>query len=309
MSEETPVCYCMGITEKDILEALDAPGMTVEKFVETTKIGQKCTSCLLDFDLVLDRFGKPLDRDFNGYSDKPPLPKRSFGFRNLFLKQKIIRRDSGAFFCSGSFETHLTLANYGHSFEDFLPAMFEYVIHLISETGALIKTISGKVNPSEAVYVSFNEFIKDLDGWFIVELIPQDDKFFGTLRPQILYKTQSCVFSVHTQPHSMSSKFKHRSKVVSMLPRSGEKVFVHAINAADTDNLLSIEIQGVLSGFCSEQKIMLIPHASRNLPLVFKTGFQANEPVYIKVRSDEPTRKHLMTTSSSGLISFDHFPN
>lgn len=309
MSNEKPVCYCMGITEKDILGSLAVPGMTLEKFIETTKIGQKCTSCLLDFDLVLDKFGKPLDRDFNEYSNKPLLPKKLFGLKNPFLKQKIIRRDSGAFFCSGSFETHLTLANYGHSFEDFLPAKFEYVIHLIKDTGALIKTIRGEVEPSSVVHIAFNEFIKDLDGWFIVELIPQDDKFFGTLRPQILYKTQNCVFSVHTQPHSMSSKFKHRSKVVSMLPRSGEKVFVHAINAADTENLVSIEIQGVLSGFCSEQKIMLSPHASRNLPLVFKTGFQANEPVYIKVKSDEPTRKHLMTSSSSGLISFDHFPN
>lgn len=125
----------------------------------------------------------------------------------------------------------------------------------------------------------------------------------------MLYKNEKCVFSVHTQPHNMASKNVHRSRVVTMLPGVGETAFVHLINTSKRINSVSISVEGLVSGAKACHGVDLENLACKTEQLVFSREFKADEPVYIKISPEHPTRNHLMTKSTNGMISFDHFPN
>ena len=303
MKASKPICYCTGTTAEQLEQIINKQGMTVEKAVSETGVGQVCTSCLLDLDLFFDSIGKVMvdGNDAGNLSDaKNNSPE---------FKQKIIRRDSGVFYCADGYETAISLANYGHSFKEFMPARFKYKCHFVAKTGKIIDCDSGIIEQSEHKTIIVRDFVGSVNGWFLIELIPLGDRFFGTLRPQILYNTGECVFSVHTQPHNMASSGRYRSKVVTMLPRDGETVIVNMINVLKKTNVVNLDLEGVLSGNVHKNHIKLAPLSSADLELDFGKHFLKDEPIYIKATAESPIRNHLLTKSSCGMVSFDHFPN
>ena len=51
---DKPLCYCFNISRADV-DGFFADGTkSYDEFVKETRIGTKCTACLLDFDVYLD---------------------------------------------------------------------------------------------------------------------------------------------------------------------------------------------------------------------------------------------------------------
>ncbi len=59
MAEDKTLCFCMGLTEKEVREAIISKKLkTVEEVGETTKAGTGCGGCQANIQQLLDEINK-----------------------------------------------------------------------------------------------------------------------------------------------------------------------------------------------------------------------------------------------------------
>lgn len=279
---------------------------TFDAFVKKTRIGTKCTACLIDLDVHLDTvFKKKRDAQINIKRFSNTEPSKLLAFKTF--------TDSGFCLPKDVASTIVSLQNYDQCFEDKNPAIdFRYHIIVFSEAGNLIDTFKGQLSRNNSVVL---EVSRKLDatksGWFILKLRGLSNGHFGTMRPQVLFKSGNWVASYHTQPHSMASCYGYRSGVAVKVSKSGSNASFHILNASRRKNQISVQ---------------LLKHTDLKPVSLFKATLKGsasaiysfndivtempNIGIYnVLINSKFPTRKHIINKMNDGSHSVDHFPN
>lgn len=303
---DKPLCYCFNISRADV-DGFFADGTkSYDEFVKETRIGTKCTACLLDFDVYLDTVLKKRKESKSKQSvSNDKKTDRLIAFKNF--------TDSG--FCLPKIvaKTMVSLQNYDQCFENNNAAIdFKYHLTVFSEAGELIDRCSGVLGRNCGVVLEPSRKLEyEKPGWFILKLRGLTDGYFGTMRPQVLFEADDWVASYHTQPHSMASCYGHRSGVAVKIQKCGSNAAFHVINASRKKNEVTIQL---LRHSNSQPVSCFSSVINGSAGVIYQLNDildEMPEPgIYnVLVNSQYPTRKHIINTMSDGSLSVDHFPN
>ena len=303
---DKPICYCFNISREDVDKFFANGARSYDDFVAETKIGTKCTACLLDLDVHLDSIVK------NRRVASSKSRALDIGSRQHFEVLKTFT-DSGFCMPNSIAKTCVSLQNYDQCFQDKNAAIdFEYHMIVYSAFGELVDTFKGKLDRNSGVILQASRRLDEKrGGWFILKLRGLTDGHFGTMRPQVLIRSDGWTASYHTQPHSMASSEGHRSGVAVKITEAGSNAAFHVINASRKSNRVTIQL---LTHTDSE------PVSFFDDTLVGSGGVlyslndildQIPKPgIYnVLINSRYPTRKHIINRLSDGSHSVDHFPN
>lgn len=304
MTTGKPLCFCFNVTKADVLAHFSEGAGTYESLVEKTKIGTKCTACLLDLDLVLDELHQA--RNSAIISDHE---ETGSGYT---IRQAVDFTDSGFFMMENGMSTRVRLSNFSQLYRpgaQIVPFRFDLI--LLSEAGRVIGRLVGDIDKESDVTIDFSDCLDaPANGWFLLNLFPLAEGYFGTLRPQVAIGGAGWCATYHTQPHMMASMGKYRHEVVLMGNGSRLATSISVINTSRRPTNLTVSLRNPSDGSRRSEKLELHSMASRILDLdaLFPQA-AAGEPLFVSVRSDQPTRKHIINTHTDGSWSVDHFPN
>ena len=304
MSAGKPVCYCFNVTEADIRAHFASPGASYDELVRKTAIGTKCTACLFDLDIVMESIHKGQATVKIEPGKRVEKPWSKFSISDF--------ADSGFFVCDRNIGTTVHLSNFGQLFGDTIPLVdFEYELMMFDGSGALAHREAGCIDAGQARAIELAS-IKGCpeQGWFLVVLRGAEEGFFGTLRPQIALNGPSWSASYHTQPHAMATTGLYRHSVITQ--GNGETLATHVsvINGVERAGQLEIELSDPDGRFQATSAHGLASRGSAIIDLdrLFP-GAPVDAPLFVTVRSDRPTRKHIINEHRDGSWSVDHFPN
>jgi len=304
MSAEKPLCYCFNVTEADIRAHFASPAAGYDELVRKTEIGTKCTACLFDLDIVMESIHKGQATMKIERSHRTAKRWTEFSISDF--------ADSGFFVCDQSIGTTVHLSNFGQLFGDTIPLVtFEFELMVFDQSGELACRQAGRIEAGQARAIE----LASIDGcpehgWFLVVLRGVSEGFFGTMRPQIGLNGPSWSASYHTQPHVMATTGRYRYSVITQGNGEALATRVSVINGVERATQLEIELSGPDDRFQATAAHALAPRGSVMLDLdTLFPGAPADAPVFVSVRSDRPTRKHIINEHRDGSWSVDHFPN
>ena len=301
-----PLCYCFNISHDDVYAYFADGTKSVDCFVQETRFGTKCTACLLDLDVCLD----------NVFSEKQKLGINvgsGSKINNSGLLAFKTFTDSGFCLNKHTAKTLVSLQNYDQCFEVKNAAIdFQYHMIVFSECGAVVDSVKGKLLRNNGIVLEASQKLGHTEsGWFILKLRGLNNGYFGTMRPQVLFKSDKWTASYHTQPHYMASCYGHRSGVAVRVTKTGSNASFHLINASRRKNQVSVQLlQHTDSKPVSFFTVTL--GGSAGVKLSFNDVVEKiPEPgIYnVLINSKYPTRKHILNELSDGSYSVDHFPN
>lgn len=304
MTADKPLCFCFNVTEADVLEHFSDGVGTYESLVEKTKIGTKCTACLLDLDLVLD--------ELHQARNSAIIADHEEAGSAYTIRQPVDFTDSGFFMTGNGMSTRVRLSNFSQMYRpgaQIVPFRFDLI--LFSEMGRIIGRRVGDIEEEADTTIAFSDCLDaPVNGWFLLNLFPLAEGYFGTLRPQVAIGGVGWCATYHTQPHMMASMGKYRHEVVLMGNGSRLATSISVINTSRRPTNLTISLRNPSDGSSQTGKLALQSMASRILDLdtLFPQAV-AGEPLFVSVRSDQPTRKHIINIHADGSWSVDHFPN
>lgn len=296
------VCLCFDVTRGEVNRHFAVPGNNYDTLVRETKVGTKCTACLLDLDLIVHQASGQNAVAKITVDSRPEAAGRGF-------KLPIDQCNSGFFINRDGIETSIHAVNYGPMFGAHPSGVaFSYVLDLMSEHGKRVKRHKGKIPLNGEAHIDLSAFPETPpEGWFLFTLLPAREGLMGSIRPQISIMGPNWVASYHPQYHSYAC----RGRAV-LAQRAGGTFHteVNMINAAaDTTKVVfeatSVEsdyrgrFERTLGGYCS---------ATQDLDEAFADAPEG-QAIACSVLSDRPIRKHVVNRLSDGSISIDHFPN
>ena len=302
------LCTCFGIKTQDVVQFFDRPDASVDKLIAETKLGTKCTACLLNLDVELENL--KVDKNHQIKAKSEIVSTRL----NLAAPKCMV--DSGFFINRKDIDTNLRVSNFEnkffkHSKDRIVP--FIWRLKIYSDSGQLINKLHGNLAINSSLNINIGAEAKNCEnGWFWLELQPLMRGLFGSTRPQFSITHDGWVSTVHTQPHMSSCKLK------SVIVKSNGKnlnASVHIINADQTkknDVTLSLHktpSTGVSSRLSAQ--IQLSKNGSKLVELDELSEFnKLKEGYYIlSVHSSRMCRKHIIINQKHGEMSIDHFPD
>jgi bacterioferritin-associated ferredoxin len=299
------ICACFEITEKQITDYLHDSSNTIDDLIIETGIGSKCTACLLDFDLLLDKHFKQkvkINKSFEHDKIRNEEVKTKF---KVYLNE----RESGFFINDEKISTTLTFANYGELFEksETLPT-YNYRLRLYDESGKKHVDIGGNLSKYEQKIIRFSSLTECPEkGWFLLSLKAVSDGMQGSIRPQFMLSGNGFSATVHTQPHKSAC----RGKAVILFPqKSGYNTTIPVINPYRKKaniNFVLVSITGQIKQSIDVElpslgvRFVNIDHIMKPEP--------CDIPLLLTVKSDIPVRKHVINQLGDNRLSIDHFPN
>jgi len=299
------ICACFDLTWADIDTFMARADTTVEGLIEETRIGTKCTACLLDLDLALndiadsgDAAGAALSRSRRDW--------REVGAGRLIARDYL---DSGFLIEDGGVWTELVCANYGQFFElgDSV-ATFDYTVRLFDENGRAAGRSRGSLGRGDCLRLRFGEIPGcPKRGWFLLRLKPRSFGLEGSIRPQLLLHGPNFTASVHTQPHWMAC----RGKAVMVAPVAAAwRTGISIVNASRRRTHVGFRLARPDAPDESAASLDLTGLGSCLVELDDLFDPPAPGAVYLlSVTSNRPTRKHVINRLDDGSLSIDHFPN
>lgn len=302
------LCVCFGIKTTEVVDFFQRPDASVDKLISETKLGTKCTACLLNLDVELEnlKVAKVLEVKSEGNIVSKPL----WGAAPKCMV------DSGFFLNYQGIETTLRVSNFENKFfknskEKLVP--FFWRLKIYTDMGNLIARKKGKLEINSSLDLPINDFAKDNEsGWFWLELKPMQRGLFGSTRPQFSLTQENWISTVHTQPHMSSCKLK------SVIVKSDGEKFNASVHVINSDQFKKNEIRLVLTEVSSPKKsvstsatVSLCRNGSKMVDLDKIIEFsKLNSGYYIlSVHSSQFCRKHIIINQKKGEMSIDHFPD
>jgi bacterioferritin-associated ferredoxin len=301
---ESPICFCFNVTERDVERHFAEGSGTYESLVEKTRIGTKCTACLLDLDLALDRIHQARRSTIIADGDGAA--------RRTGLHHALDFVDSGFFVHDGAIRTAVRLSNFSQLFGAGAACVpFDYELVAFSEAGNAVGRRTGHVAPERDVTV---EIAPDdgaaMRGWFLLALTAREDGFFGTMRPQVALRGAGWCATFHTQPHMMASVGRYRHEVVLQGDGRDLSAAVVVVNGSRRPAAGALVLRDPQDGTERESAFGLPGNGCRTLDLAHAfPGAPAGRPLFVSVRCDRPTRNHIVNIHADASWSVDHFPN
>lgn len=302
-SEAGFVCFCFGVTRAEIFSHFKETDATYDTLVKKTRVGTKCTACLLDLDLIVDEAsGERAARQITT-DDKPDA--RGDGL----FKVPVDQCNSGFFINRGGIATIIRFANHGPIFENLPHATgFRYSLQLVTDLGKRSVLRRGRLEIDAEVTLDLSEFPgMPEQGWFILSFYPDREGLMGSVRPQIALRGPHWVTCYHPQYHHYAC----RSRSIPVQKVAGRfSTEVHMINASRAHTNVVFRAQSVQSPYRAEYRCQLGGyHASfESLDNAFPDA-PDHEVLSVNVLSDNPIRKHVLNYLGDGAVSVDHFPD
>lgn len=298
------LCVCFGVTKNDVHDHMARPNCSVDDMISATRIGTKCTACLLDLDITLNDIQQSRD---SGTASKDTKSVVEIGPGD----SPVEHLDSAFFVCADGVKTVLRIANFTPMFEPGLEAVdHTYTIWLMDEGGRIASRTDGLIGANAQIEVDFSQ----IDGcpprgWFLISCFPKGAGFYGTLRPQALLVGEGWASSYHVQPqYAASNKYRRLSIVVKSTDhKTNNSVFI--FNGERRKGSMRIEIDSRESDFhaeCSafvEANGMCVVDVDKEFP-----SLPESEIMLLTVESDTITKKYLAAVQPDGQWSADHFP-
>ena len=300
-----PLCFCFNVTKSDINTFLQDSSKSIDDLISETKIGTKCTACLMDLDLHLDQMYKNKKNNIIKFSEiEVDRKKKLLSFKSF--------SDSGFCFSDKEIETNLSLQNYDQNFsKENKSVSFTWQLRVFNSLGKKVKKKTGVIESNTGTLLNISKYLEDEDGgWFIIKLKGQEDGFFGTLRPQVILVGSSWTASYHTQPHYMASKTGHRTRVFVKSVNGKLNAKIHVINASLMKNEINLNLYDISGKKLQSSNKRTSGRSGKffDLDKIFKIS--TNNNIYtLEVKSSKPTRKHIINSLKDGSFSVDHFPN
>ena len=306
---ERPLCYCFDVTETDVRRYFQKDDATVDGLVHDTKIGTKCTACLLDLDLVLES----CHRSLGGAVEEKADSAIAIGAGRGFIHSAADFTNSIFYVCDGNINTVVRVANRGFMFEDEATVVdHDYSMFVFSKSGTLCACRRGTVGPSGDLEIDLGKIPGIAShGWVLLALYPKSSGFRGSNRPYVTFNGGSWTASVHMQRHAMASRRGVRN--VHFLTREAGgpmDSYLSVFNGATTATAVRVDLID-LYGPYRERRTMRLPRYGSELMVldeVFKPAPEA-ELLSIRVFSDQPTRKMIVNVHADTSWSVDHFPD
>ncbi|MEQ8667378.1 MAG: (2Fe-2S)-binding protein [Rhodospirillales bacterium] len=303
-TDDTVLCACFSITLGQLRSYLNAPGKSVDDFVQETRFGTRCTACLLDLDVVIS------DLDVAGRSQRHNSRSAVRHTADAQGSSPVERVDSGFFVANEDVWTTILLANYAPLFGDGPESVaHRYRLWLLDENGTVKARKCGVVpSKSEAVIDLKNVDDCPSEGWFLISLLPLAAGYYGTLRPQALLIGQDWASAFHTQFLGFATNQVRRLSVgvqttggstwttLSILngERRSGRVTIRLTGAGNVNLTHSFDLPGMGSRFI-------------NLDTVFPV-LPEDEGLIASVESTTRTRKYIINKQPDGSWGADHFP-
>lgn len=298
------LCVCFGTTRDDVREIMGRPGCSVDDMIQETKIGTKCTACLLDLDITLNDI----------HQSREGVAAATDGEHNVEKaagSSPIEHLDSAFFVCDDGVKTNLRIANYTPMFEEGPQAVdHNYTLWLVGEDGRIGVTTRGVIPANDQVEIDFSSFDKcPKRGWFLISCMPTGPGFYGTLRPQAIMIGDSWSSTYHVQPqYAASNEYRRLSIVVKTANRqTHSSVFI--FNGERNDGGVTVEVESRESDFKAQCKAYIVANGMCVVDLDKEfPALPENECMLVTVESDTITKKYLATIQPDGQWSADHFP-
>lgn len=299
------LCFCFDVTEAAV-RAHFARGGDYDTLVERTGIGTRCTACLLDLDVVLDRI----------HQARTPGPATVSGPAAATQAGLLVRptdwTDSGFLVCDAGIKTVLRIVNHPLLFEaDWPVPVYDYSLRLFDETGRARACRSGFLGAgAELSYELATMPSCPPRGWFLIRLRPRSRGVFGSIRPYVVLEGPTWTTAYHTQPQAMASTLHHRTRVA--IAGNGKRLAaaVSLINAARARTTVCLKLSDPGGAHAAEAELSLDGHASTIIDLdQLFTDMPCDRALTLEVTSTQPTRRHIIGYQANGAWNVDHFPN
>lgn len=302
MSEDPIICYCFGVTRVAVHAHFAQPDAQLKDLVAKTGITTKCTACALDFDVLLDEI----------HSSEQMIQARTAAEAETAggLRERIDRVDSGLLLCNETVKTYIRLANYPPCFEgDDLCAPHRYRFAIFDDDGRVRAREHGRIGVCSEITIDLAALRNCPErGWFLLRLMPEGSGYYGTLRPQAVLEGRNWTACYHTQFHSDASREGRRSGTPIRTSGRKTRALVSIINGSMKPSrfVAAVELPGGLresAGLIrgSGGHLLDVDAVFRDLP--------ENASFILRIRSEQPTRKHLINLHPDGSMGVEHFPN
>jgi len=296
------VCYCFDVTRAVIRTHMAKPGNTVETLVAETRVGTKCTACLLDVDLVLGQIHAGASaRGLSPLPDEAPL-------RSFFTHAHDFT-DSGFFVNDSAVSTTVRIANWGPMLERFAGVVpMRGIVRIFGADGRLHHKRPVRIEPQTDFSLAFGEIAGlPRHGWFHVSLAGQSPGIMGSIRPQVMLRGRDWIATYHTQPHAMACRYK-AVLIRSRRGRLGSAISV--VNQGGRANDVKVSLS-TLEGQAVAEFALRLPGLGADL-VDLDAAFDRipdEGAFFVGIHSERPTRKHIVNRHATGTWSVDHFPN
>jgi bacterioferritin-associated ferredoxin len=308
-ADQRPLCYCYDVSEADVRRHFEVPDATVDGLIERTKIGTRCTACLLDLDLVLES----CHRTLGGAVDERAHRLAAEDGRHGPITWPADFTNSIFYVCDGTINTVIRVANYGIMFEqDKTVVDHSYSLFVFSNDGMLTARRRGEI----AAQSSFEIDLAAIPGiaphgWVLFALYPKQRGYRGSNRPYITFNAKGWTASVHMQRHSAASRRGVRN-VNTLARESGEPLdaWLSVFNGSARPTGVRVVLVDQYGGYREEHMLQLPKYGAELVLLdsMFKPASEA-EVFSVRVYSDEPTRKMIVNVHADKSWSIDHFPD
>jgi len=298
-------CYCFNRTRRNVIDYLiEHPQVDIEKLIADTRIGTKCTACLLDLEVLIS---EKTYSDYRSLVSDAGAKAKVLPSRRMPLKLN----DSGFFINDGPVSTSIHIANYNTLFGQEGSAVdYDLMILAFDAQGKRVALKKTHLRVGREFVFSTKQIANcPQNGWFLIIRMPLSAGHFGISRPQIILNGHSWRASYHTQSHSDASKSGWRSSVGIRKMAGKTRSILVMINGSNLTTRGNIEIPTSQAMIFDRQfslhgnglSTMAIDELFPDLP--------DNSSLSIKVTSDKPTRKFLLNVHEDGSMGMDHFPN
>ena len=310
MSDEI-LCYCYKAKKSDVIDSLVYNNYNINKLQKKLKIGTKCGACNADLEFLLENIIKGRKKK---QTSRKSLLKKSF-FSNMvskFLPNIYKYYLESAFYIQNSeISTYLICGNWGIDFKKNSSLVeYECSLKIFGSNGKLYLKKNMTLKQNKSIELDFAQFKKiPEDGWFLFYLQPKSKGLEGSIRPQVLIKGKNFVTSYHPQPHWLACCEK---SIIDYLFQGKKRSKLSIINASRNVNKISIFYKNLKNSNGKDELLetFLMPPLSSKLHTLGKNkkNFKDNLKL-ITVKSDYPTRKHIINIQENSSWNIDHFPN
>jgi bacterioferritin-associated ferredoxin len=295
---ERLVCACFGLTDRIIIDAFQRCNSSYDALVQQTKVGTKCTACLLDLDLLLDGVVRREAR---------PAGASAAARRGLFIKAED-QCHCGHFVNCDGITTVLRVANHGLMFgADSQIVPHDYRLVVLSTDGRTVHRRSGRLRAGATLDIRFSD-VSDLpgSGWFIIDLLPRGRGVVGSLRPQIGIIGPHWVATFHPQWLSFRTR---RRAVLAAIEDGRPDLWPVLINPHNAAVELNVALLGIDTEFRSERRMEMGARSRAEIDLAPLAAPAFTGTALCAIEASRPIMFYIINKHRDGTWCVDHFPN
>jgi len=281
---------------------MKTPGATLDTLVAQTRVGTKCTACLLDLDVLLADFDQAGSGRSIGSFDQATGPGRGAPWERV---------DSGFFLNQDGIQTILRIANFDLGFAPTEhAAAHDCRLWVFNDAGKIRARDVFHVGGGEETTINLSDYPACPGrGWFLIAMKPRRAGYYGTMRPQVALVGRDWVACYHTQFHADAVRSGRRSGIVLRTKGPYTGAAVYAINGSNAASGLELVISDHY-GYRRNADFQLAARGSAMIEIdrAFR-DLPSDASLLLDVHSQEPTRKCIINRHGDGSLGVDHFPN